>query len=112
MREYYGTFTGTTFKVVKIVYGKNFFTPIVSGEIKDDSKHTKVELHIKSSPYVKLVYACLFILWCINVILFCTTSEIVCILAIFVNMLISLVFFVLDNHYINQFMRIIDLDFS
>ena len=112
MREYYGTVTGTTFKLVKVVYVKNFFTPIVSGEIKDAAKHTKVELHIKSSPYVKLVYACLFVFWCINLILFSTTHEIVCILAISVDIFIFLVFFVLNNHYINHFMHIIDLDFD
>lgn len=112
MREFYGTIIGTNFKLVKIIYGKNFFTPVIYGQITNESKYTKVELFVKNSPYVKLACGCNFFICIVNIVLYLVTLDIVCVFSIIIAIMILMLFLILNNYHVNEFMKKINDSFS
>lgn len=110
-RDYYGVIYGMAFKLVRVIYGKNFFTPLLFGQIISESEHTRIEICVKDSPYMKLTYICLLVIYCANLLLFFTTMDVVCVLSIIINTLILLTFVLTNNYYINRVMREIETNF-
>lgn len=94
-QEYYGIISDTTFNLVKIIYEKNLFTPIICGKLVNECAYTKIELFIKNSPYTRLAYICIFIICSIHGILLLVTHEITCVFSIIAAVMIFLAFFLL-----------------
>ena len=50
--KYYGMVDGEKFKIVPIVIGRNFFTPIIKGSVEDKDGNTVVECSVRNSPCI------------------------------------------------------------
>lgn len=51
-KRYYGSVVGNRFKVLPLIPGRNFFTPIISGETEKVDDHvTRVVCRIHASPF-------------------------------------------------------------
>jgi len=104
-KDFYGVIDGTHFKIVQIVYGKNFFTPILSGVFSMHAGYdekTTIELEILNSPCIQLINILLCVMFCLHVLALVTTHELLCIVFIAFDFFAFSVFSIINYHYIKK----------
>ena len=96
---FYGTLVESNFNLVRIHYGKHFFTPIFKGSISLEDEKVRIDLKTKISPCVRIAYGFL----CLNILFslaaFLATFELVCIGLISVNATLLIIFALLNTFH-------------
>lgn len=86
------------FKIVPLIYGKNFFTPVILGVIKRSPKQKSLEITFVDSPHMKVVKIILFTLLLGTIFAFSGSKDIICVFPFSLSLVI-LIFFLLFNHH-------------
>lgn len=95
---FYGLVNKDSFKIVPLIYGKNFFTPVILGVIKRSPKQKSLEITFVDSPHMKVVKIILFTLLLGTIFAFSGSKDIICVFPFSLSLVI-LIFFLLFNHH-------------
>lgn len=87
-----------SFKIVPLIYGKNFFTPVILGVIKSSPKQKSLEITFVDSPHMKVVKIILFTLLLGTIFAFSESKDIICVFPLSLSLVIF-IFFLLFNHH-------------
>lgn len=96
-KEFYGLVNKDSFKIVPLIYGKNFFTPVILGVLKNQEKQKSLEITFIDSPYMKAVKIILSILLFGTLIAFVSSGDMICLFPLGSCLIVLITFLLLNR---------------